>query len=222
MTLDDLPTLDLDLPAFYADQDDRAVGDQAPDRIAGYDTDPKLLRGYTRRRQLRMLRNQAAAEALGELPGQGEETLIVMTGRYHGIDILDAMLDLAGCPAIEAYIATLGTNKSNIAAVCEHLDAGRIERLTTVVADVFAAKDHAEAAYLRHMMDARGQRVIVARNHAKLILLHMADGRKFSLHGSLNLRRCNSFEQAAIVHDAETFDFFRQFIEDIATEGATP
>ena len=222
MTLDDLPTLDLDVPSFYADQDDRAVGDQLPDRIGGYDTDPKLLRGYTRRRHLRMLRNEAAADALGELPAEGEETIVVMTGRYHGIDLLDAMLALAGCPAREAYIATLGTNKSNIAAVCEHLDAGRIQQLTTVVADVFAAKDHAEAEYLRRMMNARGQRVVVARNHAKLILMHMDDGRKFALHGSLNLRRCNSFEQAAIAHDAATYDFFRDFIEDIAAEGVTP
>ncbi|MEM6798014.1 MAG: hypothetical protein AAF589_00740 [Planctomycetota bacterium] len=221
MNLDDLPTLNTEgLGEIFpdAERDDRATGDQLPERIAGCELDPKLLRGYTRRRHLRMLRNEAAAKAIGELPGPGEELILVMTGQYHGIELLDAMIELADCPVQECFIATLGTNKSNIAAVCEHIDAGRIERLMMFVADVFAAKDHAEMSYLRLMLDARGQRWAVARNHTKLILLHLQDGRKFVLHGSLNLRRCNSFEQAAISQDADTHDFFRDWIEQVALE----
>ena len=216
---DDLPSLDLDAPAFFLEQENRIQGDQLPERISGYEHDPRHERKIERRRKLRLLRNGEAIRVLDHLPAEGEEVLIVMAGTYHGIDLVDAILALADSPAEQVYLSTLGTNKSNIAAIIDHLDAGRIQNLTFVVADVFAQKDGAEFAYLNREIGGRGHRIIVARNHAKLCLFRFADGRHIALHGSLNLRRCNSFEQVAISHDQDTYRFFAEFIEDIAAEG---
>ena len=221
MTFDNLPDLNIDAPSFYPDADDRIEGIQAPEAIDGYQRTPRLTKAAARRRHLRLLRNDAAIDALKQLPGPGEETLLVMTGQYHGVDLIEAIIRLADCPAEQVYLSTLGTNKANIRAILEHLDAGRIQRLHFVVADVFARKDAAEFAFLTDELHQRAQRLTVARNHAKLSLFKFTDGRHITLHGSLNLRRCNSFEQVAISHHRETFEFFERFIRDIATEGLT-
>ena len=221
MTFDNLPDLNIDAPSFYPDADDRIEGIQAPEAIDGYEAKPRLTKAVIRRRHLRLLRNEAAIDALKKLPGPGEETLLVMTGQYHGIDLVDAILKLANCPAEQVYLSTLGTNKANIRAIIDHLDAGRIQNLHFVVADVFAAKDQSEFAYMQKEIGGRGHRITVTRNHAKRSLFKFTDGRHITLHGSLNLRRCNSFEQVAISHHRETYDFFANFIHDIATEGLT-
>jgi len=48
------------------------------------------------------------------------------------------------------------------------------------------------------------------------MLFDMADGRKFVTHGSLNLRRCNAYEQVVISQDEGLFEFFRKFITAMA------
>ncbi|MEM1027526.1 MAG: hypothetical protein AAGJ38_05535, partial [Planctomycetota bacterium] len=71
-----------------------------------------------------------------------------------------------------------------------------------------------EFGYINDQLTPLKARVGVARNHAKLMLVRLTDGRHIVAHGSLNLRRCNSFEQIAISQDPDLYDFFAKYIND--------
>ncbi len=191
-----------------------------PGRI-GLDRDPRLERRAQKRRMIRMSREAAAAEQIGRLPEPGEDIYLIMTGRFHGFDILTAMLDMVGegvwCESL--WIATLGFNRSQTDTLAELIDAGRIERLTFLVSHMFTEKNVGEFQYLEQALTDRGQQIANSRNHAKLMLLQLSDNRFIVAHGSLNLRKCNSFEQLVITQDENVFEFFRDFIED-ASNGA--
>lgn len=191
-------------------------GEAQPPRRIGLDRDPRLERRAAKRRLVRLVREQAAAEQIARLPEPLEDIVIVLTGRYHGFDILGAILQLAGeaVHCEEAWIATLGFNKSQTDALAEMIDAGRIGRMTFIVSDMFKEMNHAEFTYLQTSLRQRGSRCEVTRNHAKLMLLRLSDGRHIVTHGSLNLRRCSSFEQVVITQDRELFTFFAEFLDD--------
>lgn len=176
----------------------------------------RLVRKIRKRRAARLLREQTAADAIGKIPGPGEEVVLIMTGSFHGFDLLTALLDLAGPGVVaeELWVATLGFNRDQTDHLAELIDAGRIRRLTFVVSHMFTEKNADEYEYLAEVLEPRGQTLENTRNHAKLLLLKLSDGRRVVVHGSLNFRRCHSFEQVAICQDAELFGFFRRFIRD--------
>lgn len=197
---------------------------KGPGRIGGFATDPRTTRRIERRRTVRLLREQAAAEQIGKLPAEREDVVMILTGNYHGFDILAAILELAG-PRVkcdELWIATLGFNRSQTDTLAEMLDAGRIRKLHFVISHMFTEKNIGEHNYLERVLKSRGHRIANTRNHAKLMLIKLSDGRHIVTHGSLNLRRCNSFEQLVITQDRQLYRFFSAFLEDAITGGLTP
>lgn len=192
----------------------RTAEADAPGRIDGASGDPRTRRRVARRRLVRGLREKAAAEHIGTLPEPGEDVVLVMTGKYHGWDMLTACLDLAGCRCDELMVATLGFNRAQSEALAELMDADRVGAVTFVVSEMFRGKNGGELDHLRDTVESRGGTVGVNRNHAKLILIGLADGRRLVLRGSMNLRRCNSFEQIEISDDPALYDFFRAYIRD--------
>ena len=137
------------------------------------------------------------------------------------MDLVNGVNDPAGAQADLLRVATLGLNMTQAPDLAANIDSGRIKRLTMLVAELFTEANVPEFNVLANLMRERGQVVKSNRNHCKLLLWHFADGRKFSAHGSLNLRRCNSFEQIAINQDAALHDFFAEYIDDVATVGET-
>lgn len=173
-------------------------------------------REVKKRRFARLRRQARAVEQIGELPAAGEDLVMIMTGSFHGWDLVGAIAELAGCPIAALHVATLGFNRTQTLHLCELLDTGQIGALTMVVSEMFREKNAREFKGLAEAMAEREQIVAANRNHAKLMLFDMADGRKFVTHGSLNLRRCNSYEQVVISQDEGLFKFFRKFITAMA------
>lgn len=202
------------------------VPEYAPDgkrhRI-GLDSDPVMRREPERRRMQRLTREQAAAKQIGTLPHTGEDVCLIMTGGWHGFDLVGAMLELAAPAVIDHLrIATLGFNRLQAQHLADLIDAGQVRRLLMVVSEHFVATSRGEAELLRELMSARGQTVAKTRNHAKLLCFELSDGRRIVAHGSLNLRRCNAFEQVILSNDAGLHDFFAAFIEDAARGAIQP
>jgi len=210
-------------------QDDAAF--LAPDgsgdlkRIAGLDRDPAHRRPTTKRKHLRLIREHRAAEQIGRLPDDGEEVLLIMTGRFHGTDIVAAVLRLledeprpprTPPPAIAAlHLTTMSINRQNAETLLAADE--RIGPITLIVSNVFAEKDSGAYNVIHDLIVRRpGSSMLYARNHTKIILALTTDGRKYYGHGSLNLRRCQSLEQFALGRDAATYDFFRAFIDELA------
>ena len=185
-------------------------------RVGGIARDPRAERRAAKRRTLRLGREGAAAEQVGRLPELREDIVLIATGKWHGFDMLAALIELAGegVTCRELYVSTLGFNRMQADTLAEMLDDGRIERCTFMVSNMFTQKNPDEYDYLAAMLHERGQTIGDTRNHTKLMLLELSDGRHIVTHGSLNLRRCNCFEQMAITQDPELFAFFAEFISD--------
>lgn len=182
------------------------------------DVGPITCRRTARRRFARGKREAAAVDQIRELPDRGEGLVMIMTGTFHGWDLVAAVLRLAGGAEIEHLrVATLGFNRAQTLDLGELIDAGRIRRLTMVVSEMFREKNRSEFKLLDEEMTRRGQVVRCDRNHAKLLCFELNDGRRLVSHGSLNLRRCKSYEQVVMSHDEKLHDFFAAFIDRMAS-----
>lgn len=197
---------------------------RAPDRVGGMTRDPRTIRRARARVMKRLARQTNAARQIERLPRKGEDLVMIMTGNFHGWDLVGAILQLAGEQTSIDYlrVATLGFNRTQSDELAELLDAGRIGAVSFMVSELFRDKNVAEFDYLAQVLRSRGQRIEANRNHAKLILVELSDGRKLALHGSLNLRRCNSWEQLVISHDAKLHDFFADWINEVLDTEAQP
>jgi len=187
------------------------------DRPSGKITATTHRRESKARRTKRLTREQNAIAQIGELPSDGEDLVLIMTDDWHGWDLVAAIHELARCNIDALHVATLGFNKRQTEHLADLIDAGVIRQVTMLVSEMFREKNKAEFATLRDALESRGQRIAATRNHAKLMVFRLADGRRLCTHGSLNLRRCNSFEQVVITHDAGLCQFFQQFIEEQIT-----
>lgn len=196
----------------------------APEPIPGLSIDPRTVRRVHARRMSRLAREANAAEQIARLPEPGEDVILIMAGSWHGWDMVEAVLKLAGQGVTiqELRVATLGFNNAQTDHLAEMLDDGRIGSCTFIVSEMFSGKNATEYDHLADVLESRGQRIATGRKHCKLLLIHLSDGRHIVAHGSLNLRRCNSFEQMAITDDADLYRFFSDYIDDVLTGSIAP
>ena len=166
-----------------------------------------------KRRMMLAQRQGNAAEQIAELPGHDEEIVMIMTGDYHGWDIVGAVISLAGVGVRHLRVATLGFNQAQTLHLAEMLDDKTVGQFSMVVSEMFRDKNKSEFASLRQELEDRGQALACGRNHAKVMCFDLEDGRTIVTHGSLNLRRCNSYEQISISGDRKLHDFFAEFID---------
>lgn len=169
-----------------------------------------------RRRQLMM----AEAEAvLAELPAPGEALHALMTGRY---DLMHVLLVLLGKWGVcdHLRIATLAFSSKNVEEIGKLLDAKSVKNAGIVCSLYF--KDNRKADYAAALAELtkHGGRLAATRNHCKVVALHLADGSKYSLEGSSNLRSNSNREQFCLVNDAGLHDWHAAWIDEaLVTHG---
>lgn len=188
----------------------------------GLPTNLRHVRRNVRRRFIHALNVQNAAKDLQELPEPGETYHVIMRGNWHGWDLVPAVLRLADGPAIDLlYVTTLGFNKDNAVELANLLDAGSIREVRFVCSVYFRDATRDVFEFLASELQARGQALLAMRNHAKLLLMALADGRRLVVESSANLRSCRNVEQFALSHDADLFDFHAGWLDDqLADAGA--
>jgi hypothetical protein len=164
-----------------------------------------------------------ASDVLSVIPGPGETLHALMTGRYDLMHTIAALIGRIGvCP--EVRIATLSYNGKNLAEMITLLDAGAVGRITLLCSAFF--RDHNKELWTETLKEfrSRGQRAAAARSHCKVVTLACADGRRYSLEGSANLRTNSNFEQFALTHDAAVHDWHAGWIDELVSrhEGEVP
>lgn len=213
--LDDLKTLDLDaLQPFYAEA-------SAPVRNVSRSlrADYQHRRRVEKRRYLRMFQVQAAADHIGTLPVRGESIHCVMSGTYHLFAIVTAILKLAEPVTMKRLtVGTLSFNRDNSLELLALIDARKIRRCDFVCSCYYKSAEPEVFDGFVSEMQARGQRVVAVRNHAKLLLCEMSDGNNYVVESSANLRSCHNAEQWVMSNDLELLGFHRgwlaEFFED--------
>jgi hypothetical protein len=108
-------------------------------------TNSTLRRESPKRRMLRMSREQACAEQIGQLPEPGHELVMLMEGGWHGFDLVSAVLHLAQPATIgHLRIATLGFNRAQAQHLANLIDRGEIGGVTMVVSEIFSTASNGE------------------------------------------------------------------------------
>jgi len=118
---------------------------------------------------------------------------------------------------VDLTLTTLGFNLSNNGNLCDMLDAGLVRRATVVCSHFFAKADPEVFTVAKEKLEARGQRILVTRNHSKILLFATTSParsrRYWTIEGSANLRSCNNLEQIALSAGRDLYEFHRGWIE---------
>lgn len=165
---------------------------KTPREAAGLEKAPLTARSVRRKSKcLDLSRVKAATDQIGSLPGPDESLHCIMGGDFNGLEIVPAIIDLAGEPAETLYLTTLGFNLAVSAQLCGMIDEGRIRSATVLCSEYFAKVDPKVYAAALVALETRGQRLKAIRNHSKIILAQCG-ARFFVVETSANLRTCNN------------------------------
>jgi hypothetical protein len=164
----------------------------------------------SRRGIKRMVRPENAAALAEYLPEPGECTHAVVRGDFVMADIIplllgDRVADLIG-------ISTLGMSRDNAVKLAELLAAGKVRRLFLLVSHYFSQVD--KTGTYREVKGLLGDAVVVARTHAKVVLVSAAPS-FFVVEGSANLRSSDNIEQFAIWNDEELLNWHLEWMQEV-------
>lgn len=163
----------------------------------------------------------AAAQVLDRLPEPGESIHIIMAGNFANWHFVPAILKLAAPATIrELTLATLGYDRSGTVQLADLLDNGKIGTCTLLISVFFQAQETQLWGWLTHELLRRNCRILAARNHCKLMLFRMSDGRHFIMESSANLRSCRNHEQATLTADEGLYQFHAAWIDELFTRAA--
>jgi hypothetical protein len=164
-----------------------------------------------------------AVQEIDALPARDESIHCIMRGNYHGWDIVPAVLHLAKPATIaQLYVATLGFNVRNAGELLRLFDERLIGRVVFLCSHYFQKASPEEFALLRTGLAARGQTIVAARTHAKVLAMALTDGRQLVVESSANLRSCNNLEQLCLTESPDLFDFHAAWIAGVAAKINAP
>lgn len=167
------------------------------------------------------IRPENARFVLPHLPlGAEDRTHCVLRGDFVLCDLIPAIIRERGvCPAL--HIATLGLSTQNAESLAE-LHQSKLVGSVTLLCSLYFQQVDKTTTYreVSAILDGVG-RMIIARNHAKVICLPTDQGDTFVIEGSANLRSSDNLEQITIFNDPELLLFHSTWIEQLAEKGET-
>jgi len=166
-------------------------------------------------------RVRKAADLLKRLPDPGEALHAIINGTFCFFDVIPALVDLAGARCERLDITTLGFNKRNAAALLREMDAGRIGHVELCCSVLHEALEPGLCQKLWSELHDRGSVLKCARNHTKVQLFEMDDGRAYVIEGSANLRSCAMAEQFMICQDRGLLEFHRSWVSQLCADENT-
>lgn len=162
-----------------------------------------------------LIKPENARCVLPHLPEPGDHTHAILRGDFVLCDIIPTILNDRG-HGLDLHVATLGLSAANAEQLVSLKQAGRLTSLTILCSHYFQQVD--KVTVFREVagkLEGHG-RLIVARNHAKVICLPLRGGDHFVIVGSANLRSSDNCEQITIFNDPEIGEFYRRWIEDMS------
>jgi len=160
----------------------------------------------------RMLQFKEASALLECLPGPGESTFCVCTGRWDFCLLLSAIIEQR--PAVSMHVGTLAYNRRNIIELVKLLESKKLDRLILLASAFYERHNKEVAQWTRETLNAfPGSVVAFARSHAKIVVIEFKDGGTLALDGSCNLRSNGNIEQVSVHNSPEISTFYKHFID---------
>jgi hypothetical protein len=162
----------------------------------------------------RKARLRRAAEALGQLPQEGEAVHFLIESYFDPCDLIEVAARAHPAPCEVLRTATLSFSARNVRQLCDLIDGELVHKLTLLSSDWM--KDANAKVYTlarEELAERRRATVAAARAHAKVSCLHFADGARLVFEGSGNLSSCRTIEQVACIRDVGLHDWHAQWID---------
>lgn len=215
---------DLGLPDL-ADLTAADFTDQAPVESQRYRIPPRPK--FLHPRQITYEHAQQAAADLWPL-APGERVHALVNGGFIFGDLIEAAAVQHNWLIQELWIATLTLNQANIESLANLYAGDYLRHLHLLVSDYWVGHEKAPDGLLRYAWDTLDQeapersfQLASIYHHAKITLIATADGARYVLHGSANLRSTAMVEVFAVEHDAVLFDWHRAWMQGIEQQYAT-
>lgn len=228
MNLKSLTTLDcrgaLDVSRLKQPWDDTPdlKADPTCDPARKLDADKAHWRTATARSFADLRTRPEAIRHLERLPEAGESLHAIISGTYALWDLVPAIIERSGQRIDALHIATLSFSTANAKDLLDLLDAGQIGTAALLVSHYFKATNQSIYDYLIPQLVRRGQKVLAMRTHCKLLLVALADGRRFTVESSANLRSCKNIEQFVMTQDQGLYQFHRDWMEKLLCPDPEP
>ena len=150
---------------------------------------------------------------------QGENVYALISGKFIFGDIIEGLVCRRNVRMDELYICSLSLNQENVDSLRNCQLYGGIGKLFIVLSYYFYAHERQHLVpYIYRELDTDEVddfQLAFCNIHSKLILFKTPDGLYYTIHGSANLRSCNSIEQIQIIESRALYDFNRKFIENL-------
>lgn len=120
-------------------------------------------------------------------------------------------------------ISTWCMARADLDQLSTWLDAGRIDQLDLYVGEIFPSQYGDEYARALEMADLYGCRVVVARNHSKVMLMaSTGEGYYLITESSANVNTNPRIEQTTITASQALYDFYAEFFAGLKTIDRRP
>lgn len=122
-----------------------------------------------------------------------------------------------------AAISTWCVARADLDRLAAWLDAGLIDELELYVGEIFPSQYGDEYDVACQLVQRYGVRLVVARNHSKVMLAaNEGDGYYLVIESSANVNTNPRIEQTATHHDRDLFSFYRDFYRGLRSIDRRP
>ena len=164
------------------------------------------------RKNKSLLKQEALADVITELPTRGETWHVVSNAKFDFFTIAPVFTRLLGGKGITLYGSTWTMSRGNVTEMLALFDAGAISGIAILTGTYFKRRETSVYATLLDGLQQRKQRYVAFSNHAKVMLLtNGAD--HIVIEGSANFTANPRCEQYTITNDAELYEFHRAWME---------
>ena len=157
---------------------------------------------------------KSLAAAIATLPTPGESIHLLIGAKHSMGHVIPAIISLASPSIIEELtVSTLSFSKRNAIDICAAIDAKLVNKFTLVCSHYFSKTSPQIFDPSKVILEERGATIICPRQHTKLILCRLSDGRYVTGEGSANLRSADVVEQVTLFGNPAVYDFHRDWIQ---------
>jgi len=166
----------------------------------------KVLKLKNRKRRCMKKRDQklkTMSTLIDRLPVPGEDFHIIGGGNIDAFHIIPCTL-IYSKVINRLYISTWSMTRENMQELLKLFDEGKIKELNIVISIFFQGRYKAECHFLKTEMAKRNQRIVICKNHAKVICMD-TPGAMLVSQGSANFTGNPRIEQAVFSNSHELF-----------------
>jgi len=175
---------------------------------------PPLHKGIPQRR----IKYRYAADMARDIkPAPNMCAVALIDGSFIAGDFIEAFITENDLYVKHMSVSTLSFSQDNVDSIGNLMFDGFVDYVDLIVSDGFFAHERGGLIhYAYHELDKQNRfQLAVARCHTKICLLQLDNGQKYVIEGSANLRSSGCIEALRIEENAETYDFYRAFHDEI-------